>query len=346
MVFVRILSLIVAFLISSATLALEPDQIFEKVSPSVVIVFGQTVNEGEIARGSGVVIAPGEIVTNCHVIKDAVVIGVKREQFVSLAELRFSDPDRDLCQIRAIEKQGFDQPIPGIVSVSELKVGQRVFAIGAPQGLELTLSDGLISSLRHFDDEIVIQTNAPVSQGSSGGGLFNSNGRLIGLTTFIYKKGQNLNFAIPASWIFELSSRHADREENGKRKAAREAQSRAQLAEQRQREAEEMQQRAETEIRPTTDQLVANFVTRIQAKIRGRVVLPPDIEGNPQAVYEVVLLPGGDVLEARLTRSSGNAAYDAAVGRAIMAAQPLPLPSDPNLFQSSFRVLELRFQPW
>jgi serine protease Do len=69
---VRNLSLIAACLASSGTLALEPDQVFEKVSPSVVVVAGQTINEGEIAFGSGVVVAPGEIVTNCHVIEDAV----------------------------------------------------------------------------------------------------------------------------------------------------------------------------------------------------------------------------------------------------------------------------------
>jgi colicin import membrane protein len=62
-------------------------------------------------------------------------------------------------------------------------------------------------------------------------------------------------------------------------------------------------------------------------------------------VYEVTLLPGGEVLHAVLRRSSGASAYDEAVERAIMAAQPLPVPSDPNLFQSSFRVLELKFKP-
>jgi colicin import membrane protein len=72
--------------------------------------------------------------------------------------------------------------------------------------------------------------------------------------------------------------------------------------------------------------------------------MPPNMTGNPEAVYQVTLLPGGDVLEANLTKSSGVPAYDDAVGRAIMAAQPLPVPSGP-LFQKYFRKITLKFRP-
>ncbi len=89
----------------------------------------------------------------------------------------------------------------------DAKVGQRVYAIGAPQGLELTLSEGLISALRGTDKGAIIQTTAPVSPGSSGGGLFNSSGQLVGIVTFQRKSGQNLNFALPAAWISDMSNR-------------------------------------------------------------------------------------------------------------------------------------------
>jgi tetratricopeptide (TPR) repeat protein len=85
-----------------------------------------------------------------------------------------------------------------------LVVGQNVISIGAPQGLELTLADGLISSLRPQAGSAIIQTTAPISHGSSGGGLFDSNGRLIGITTFQMVDGQNLNFALPVDWISQL----------------------------------------------------------------------------------------------------------------------------------------------
>ena len=89
----------------------------------------------------------------------------------------------------------------------DLRVGQRVYAIGAPQGLELTLSDGLISGLRDAAGAQIIQTSAAISPGSSGGGLFDDAGELIGVTTFQTKTGQNLIFAIPVEWIDQLPQR-------------------------------------------------------------------------------------------------------------------------------------------
>ena len=189
---------VLAFLVlslPSPIYALEPDQVYAKVAPSIVVVVAyKSAKPGDSTLGSGVIIAPGQIVTNCHVIEGADLIYVKREKFSSVTLVRFEDPDRDLCQIGAVNKNGFDKAISGVVSVTELRVGQRVYAIGAPQGFDLTLSDGLISSLRSIDEVgTIIQTNAPMSQGSSGGGLFDTSGRLIGITSFQHKRGQNLN---------------------------------------------------------------------------------------------------------------------------------------------------------
>ncbi|MEW6312876.1 MAG: cell envelope integrity protein TolA [Pseudomonadota bacterium] len=111
-----------------------------------------------------------------------------------------------------------------------------------------------------------------------------------------------------------------------------------------QREQEEALVRLTTERATAGDRVKAEYKDRIMSKIRRYVVLPPDLSGNPQAEYRVTLLPGGDVMNAKLTRSSGNAAYDAAVERAIYKAQPLPLPPDPAMF-SAFRELDLQFRP-
>ena len=92
------------------------------------------------------------------------------------------------------------------------------------------------------------------------------------------------------------------------------------------------------------DHLITEYISKIQVKIRHDVVVPPDIQGNPQAVYKVVLLPGGDVLSATLVKSSGVPAYDSSIERAIYKAQPLPLPPDPAQFPK-FRELELQFRP-
>lgn len=88
---------------------------------------------------------------------------------------------------------------------------------------------------------------------------------------------------------------------------------------------------------------IADYIERVRAKIRGNIVLPADVRGNPEAVFEVAQLPNGEVLPpVRLKRSSGHAALDAAIERAILKSSPLPRPASPELFS---RVLELRFRP-
>jgi len=87
---------------------------------------------------------------------------------------------------------------------SSLAIGERVYSIGAPEGLELTFSDGIISGFRKNKQARVIQTTAAVSQGSSGGGLFDAQGRLVGITTFYLEEGQNLNFALPGDLVLAL----------------------------------------------------------------------------------------------------------------------------------------------
>lgn len=87
---------------------------------------------------------------------------------------------------------------------------------------------------------------------------------------------------------------------------------------------------------------MADYIARIRGKVRGNIVLPADVKGNPEAIFEVTQLPSGEVLEVRLKKSSGNAAWDAATERAIRKSSPLPTPAQRELFS---RTLELRFRP-
>ena len=84
------------------------------------------------------------------------------------------------------------------------------------------------------------------------------------------------------------------------------------------------------------------YIARIQAKVKSNWILPQDIQGNPEAIFDVVQLPTGEVLTIRLVKSSGNSAYDAAVERAILKSSPLPLPPSRDLFS---RELKLTFRP-
>ncbi|UCD69383.1 MAG: TonB C-terminal domain-containing protein [Betaproteobacteria bacterium] len=138
----------------------------------------------------------------------------------------------------------------------------------------------------------------------------------------------------------------------------------ARTAEQKQRLEEREQKLAQelSEIRTATEQrrderraveekgaatraMTEDYRARISARIRQRVILPPDLQGNPEAIYTVALLPGGTVTEIRLVKTSGVATYDAAIERAIFAAQPLPVPEDPRFFQANFKNLRLNFRP-
>jgi colicin import membrane protein len=87
--------------------------------------------------------------------------------------------------------------------------------------------------------------------------------------------------------------------------------------------------------------VIAEYKAKIMAKIRSRIVLPPNIPDDSVAELDVTLLPGGDILSVRMRRSSGYVAFDSAVERAIILAKPLPLPPDPSLFPK-FRDLSLK----
>ena len=190
-------------------LALEADEVFQRASPSVVLI---VVSDGlgrAYGSASGVVVAPGEIVTNCHAVAGAtqvtVMQGAGNRQ--ARARLHYADPERDLCQLTVPDKSVFARTVTEIAMPDTIRVGARVYAVGAPRGLELTLSEGIVSSLREHMGTRFIQTTAAISPGSSGGGLFDSQARLVAITSFLMKDAQNLNFAYPAFYIRELPGR-------------------------------------------------------------------------------------------------------------------------------------------
>ncbi len=94
--------------------------------------------------------------------------------------------------------------------------------------------------------------------------------------------------------------------------------------------------------RSQRDKAEADWIRNIQAKVRGNVIVPPEIAGNPEAIFEVVQLPTGEIIDVQLRKSSGVRAYDDAVQRAILKSSPLPRPGTADLFQ---RSLTLKFRP-
>jgi S1-C subfamily serine protease len=189
-----------------AQTALTPETLFEQVAPSVWVVRTQDSAGKPLALGSAVVIGPGRLITNCHVLVRAKTISVARENVSYGATLEFPDAERDLCQLKVAN---FNAPAVTIAPPDSWRVGARVYAIGNPRGLETTISDGLLSGIRRSEQNSfeALQITVPISPGSSGGGLFDAQGRLIGITTFVLRDAQNLNFALPANWIAEVPER-------------------------------------------------------------------------------------------------------------------------------------------
>ncbi|MBK9703664.1 MAG: cell envelope integrity protein TolA [Betaproteobacteria bacterium] len=156
----------------------------------------------------------------------------------------------------------------------------------------------------------------------------------------------------------EAANREAEKREAAKREAdRRKADEDKRLADARERQAREAdalraqaaREQAALEARRRADaetaalsQAKLDYVRRIQSKVKGNVTLPPELPGNPEAIFEVVQLPTGEIIEAVLKKSSGVRAYDDAVQRAIVKSSPLPRPERPELFQ---RTLTLKFRP-
>src|SRR5688572_5465912 len=178
------------------------EKVFESLAQSVWYVWGVDPDDRRRSQGSGVVVAPGKVITNCHVLEKVRFIFIQRENVLYGAKLEHADVSRDICQL---EVKNLNAPAAPLGSARDLKVGQKVYALGNPLGLEGTFSEGIVSALRGPDGkEPLIQTTAPFTSGSSGGGLFDSEGRLVGITTFIHRGSGNINFAVPVEWVREI----------------------------------------------------------------------------------------------------------------------------------------------
>jgi S1-C subfamily serine protease len=190
-----------ALLYADSRTELNAREIYRIVSPSVYLVIATTsaeaLNQGKGNLGSAVAVAPDTAITNCHVIAEQTSItlfGDTNERPIT-ASVYKADAQTDRCVLKT---PGGLRPVISIRKSSQLTVGERVYTIGNPSGLNKTLGEGLISGLRNSGSVVLIQTTAQISKGSSGGALLDSTGALIGITTFLLRDAQNLNFAIAA----------------------------------------------------------------------------------------------------------------------------------------------------
>ena len=223
-------------LVPAASLAESPDaEFFRQLQAQVVLVRTAT------GSGSGVILDAGRIVTGCHVVEDHEVIDMELE-IVPHAEasplpvtLVARDPEHDICLL------GLDSAsrLPADarrarIADTPVEVGDRAYVAGAPKGLSDSVTQGIISKLRRHggfppfvqpglweifelcsqseqDEAWFIQTSAEFTNGSSGGGLFNSDGQLIGIPAFVVPAtGMAIRFAVPAEHVRTLADQDPD----------------------------------------------------------------------------------------------------------------------------------------
>lgn len=167
---------------------LNPTEIYEKNVNSVVYI------EIPNGQGSGVIVKEdGTFITCFHVIENADYITIKTHdgRAFKVNGFKYINPTEDIA-ILTIDAS-YNKFTPIDINYKSLQIGEKVYTISNPKGLEFTFSDGMINQYKNE----YIQFSAPISPGSSGGALLNENGQLIGIITSYLGKAQNINFALP-----------------------------------------------------------------------------------------------------------------------------------------------------
>ena len=167
---------------------------------------GFTDAKGNRWTGSGFVIHDGHIATNHHVVDNMWIGSAKlagKEEVYPVEAILEVDKERDLAVIKV---GGIDAPTLPLGDSDTVQIDDRVYIAGNPRGLEVLFSDGIISAIRGGSTDKIFQMTAPISQGSSGGPVFNEKGEVIGVSSVTLRDGQNLNFAIPVNYLKLLAN--------------------------------------------------------------------------------------------------------------------------------------------
>ena len=165
-----------------------PEAVYSKCKTSVVTILTFDKNRAPLSQGSGFIVSNGRVVTNYHVLaggNSASIIFHDGSITLVKAVIAASRP-KDLVIVEA--ETGNRSPLI-LGDELQLKVGETIYTIGAPDGLTSSLSNGLVSAFRQDEGQFLIQITAPIAPGSSGGPLLNSQGEVVGVATSKLKDG-------------------------------------------------------------------------------------------------------------------------------------------------------------
>ncbi len=199
-----ILSLAILLSGASSAQAQSAQEIAKKAFGSTVLLVMEDASGQPFSLGSGFFVRDGQIASNLHVVEGGArgyaKLVVQKAKY-AIEGITAVDPKRDLVVLK-ISAAG--PPILALGDSDAVQVGESVYAVGNPQGLEGTFSQGIVSSIREVGTDKLLQITAPISPGSSGGPVLNTKGEVIGVSVATFRGGQNLNFAIPSSYLKAL----------------------------------------------------------------------------------------------------------------------------------------------
>ncbi len=191
--------LLIVWLTASKVYALDAQQVYKKVQKSIYTLYGIHAQKNRpVALGSAVAITKNILATNCHVALAGHYLVLKVGNQYKTARVVYHNRRQDLCLVEVPGMQFTSVPIRQSKKVA---IGEDVVAIGNPAGLEKTLSKGIISNIHRARGSVLLQTDASVSRGSSGGGLFDNKGNLIGIITLKLRRADDIALAIPTEWV-------------------------------------------------------------------------------------------------------------------------------------------------
>jgi serine protease Do len=192
----------------------ELPRLVKRVQPAVVTVMAYNDLDEMVFQGSGFFITPGgRFLTNYHVLAQAARAEVKTAagRCYPITGVVAADQDWDLVMAE-IDCPRPRHAAPSLkISDAVPEVGEQVAVVGSPLGLEQTLSIGVVAARRRASGGAYLQISAPVSPGSSGSPVINMAGEVVGVASLQVVKGQNLNFAVPASRALALQQKAAAR---------------------------------------------------------------------------------------------------------------------------------------
>jgi S1-C subfamily serine protease len=184
-------------------------------SASVLTIIGYDGAGNEEVQGSGFILtSDGLGATNYHVLEGAqtAIAQCCNGRKFEIIAIEGADADKDLVVFR-LREQGASGSLRDLPSIpletsGDISVGEKITAIGSPQGLENTVSEGIISAIRSNNSVRYLQITAPISPGSSGGPVLDESGRIVGIVTMQMNTGQNLNFAVSSEYLQSLLNQH------------------------------------------------------------------------------------------------------------------------------------------